>query len=179
MNIKHFHEAFEDKDTNLQMVEALRSTDEIGSVLRMHLYLERVIEAWVAAVTNNPKVFSSQSGFSFSVKLEIARNFDLPNVLYSAIKMINKIRNNFSHKINKKIDDIEIRNIENVLKNTKYHKDMPLLTDIVILLDGHKQSYKECDNKFKFCNICTFIIVSLNHHTLTRAGISTPVGFKL
>jgi hypothetical protein len=181
MNIKNFHDAFRDKETNLQMIEALRSPDEVGSVLRMHLYLERVIEAWVAAVTDNPKVFASQSGslFSFSAKLEIAKNFDLPSDLYSAIKMINKIRNDFSHKINKKIDEIEIKNIENTLKKSKYHKDIPSLTSMSFILDGHRKSYKECDNKFKFCTICTFIIVSLNHHTLTRAGISTPVGFKL
>ncbi|HFV9294905.1 TPA: hypothetical protein ACIAIE_004796 [Serratia fonticola] len=181
MNIKHFHEAFRDSATNLQMLEALRSPDEVGSVLRMHLYLERVIEAWVAAVTDNPKVFSSQSGsfFSFSVKLEIAKNFDLPIDLYTAIYMINKLRNQFSHKINKKIENIEIRNIEGTLKKTKYHEDMPSLSSMVLLLDGQKKSYKECDNKFKFCNICTFIIVNLNHHTLSKAGISTPVGFNL
>lgn len=181
MNIKHFHEAFRDNATNLQMVEALRSPDEVGSVLRMHLYLERVIEAWVAAVTDNPKIFSngSDSRFTFYVKLEIAKNFDLPSDLYTAIRMINKTRNGFSHNINKKIDDIEIRDVEGVLKETKYHKDLPSLSNMQLILDGHKKSYKECDNKTKFCNICTFIILNLNHYTLTKAGISTPAGLHL
>ncbi|BEN77780.1 hypothetical protein SMKC082_11900 [Serratia marcescens] len=181
MNIKLFQEAFRDKATNLQMLEALRSPDEVGSVLRMHLYLERVIEAWVAAVTDNPKVFSSQSNsfFTFSVKLEIAKNFDLPSDLYAATKMINKLRNDFSHKIHRKIEDIEIRNIEDTLKKAKHHKDLPALTDIVMHLDVNKLSYKECDNRFKFCIICNYIIISLNHHTLAKAGISVPAGFKI
>ncbi|ELZ3335885.1 hypothetical protein UL076_004612 [Klebsiella pneumoniae] len=180
MNIKLFHEAFEDTATNLQMMEAFRSPDEIGSVLRMHLYLERVIEAWVSAATDNPKVFSSQSNsfFTFSVKLEIAKNFDLPSDLYTATKMINKLRNDFSHKIHKKIEDIEIRNIEDALKKVKHHKDLSALTDLTLESGANKYPYKECDNRLKFCIICNYIIINLNHHTLAKAGISVPAGFK-
>ncbi|EOI1327382.1 TPA: hypothetical protein ACIJOS_001870 [Citrobacter koseri] len=91
----------------------MKSEDDIGVVLRLHLITEKIIEAWCCAASNNPKFFDGfgeNLTMSYAAKLKLASNFGLNDFSYQELKEINRIRNARSHQIdNAQITDKEIQ----------------------------------------------------------------------
>ncbi|MFP7326897.1 hypothetical protein [Serratia marcescens] len=176
MDIRLFHEAFSSKKANLQFVKATKSDDDIGTVLRIHLYLERVLEAWTACATENNKIFDGKININFVTKLQIAKNFGMPNDISSAIEEINRIRNKFSHNIeNDEITEQNISKLESILQTTQYHEMSPLLVDSIVILQGREIAYKDMSLKLKLCAICMHIISNLNFFTLKECNIDYKI----
>ncbi len=172
MDIKLFHEAFRSKKANFQFIKATTSDDDIGTVLRIHLYLERVLEAWVACATENKDIFAGKINISFSTKLQLAKNFGMPLDISSALETINTIRNKFSHSIeNDELTEENIIKLENILINTQYHEKAIKLKETVVVSVGKRRKYNELDPRTKLCTICMHIIINLNYHTLNKCNI--------
>ncbi|MBA4819470.1 hypothetical protein OLZ33_08585 [Pantoea ananatis] len=94
-----------------KFIAAAETEDDIGTVLRLHLLLEKDLEAWCACATGNGNIFKGfgeNLGLDFAAKNQLAHNLGLSEELYKVIKRMNKLRNARSHQI----DNSEITNSE-------------------------------------------------------------------
>ncbi|MBN8789779.1 MAG: hypothetical protein J0I84_22085 [Terrimonas sp.] len=72
-------------------------TKELSSILKGHLFIERILERLLKETLPNPSVLFKQQ-ITFSQKLNIAFAIGaIPQDYYSAITSLNKIRNNYAH----------------------------------------------------------------------------------
>lgn len=122
MNAKMFDEmALLNEETWARMSAMMKSEDDIGVVLRLHLLTEKILEAWCCSASNNPRFFDGfgeSLTISYAAKLKLASNFGLNEHSYLEFKQINKIRNVRSHQIdNPQITDKEIQQMISLISN--------------------------------------------------------------
>ncbi|MDE1486771.1 hypothetical protein KKI90_10275 [Xenorhabdus bovienii] len=108
-------------------LQAALIDDVIGSILRIHLVCEQLLESWICAACNQGDFFgdgNKRVRINFETKLNISRNVGLPAPLYNSIRIINKIRNEVAHDhYFKDIPNDKIRNLVNFLDG--YRLDCP------------------------------------------------------
>jgi hypothetical protein len=78
--------------------EAIETKDEICSILRTHLFFERILEAWIYAKCNKEDFFNDTQ-IGFFTKLKIACNLGLFSEVYDIGERLNKIRNTIAHHV--------------------------------------------------------------------------------
>lgn len=100
MNKQMFINKVNEIGVNKLLMQAIRTEDDIGAVLRIHLLSEQLSEAWICAACDAGNFFG-EGNYSVRIncsdKFKLARNLGVPDALYSALKMINSIRNNLAH----------------------------------------------------------------------------------
>lgn len=103
MNAEIFMNYYTEIDIPDLMERAMVSEDDIGSVLRIHLLCERMIEAWICAHCSCPTFFGagdSKVRIECSDKIAMAYNLGMDRRLYSTFKTINSLRNALAHNPN-------------------------------------------------------------------------------
>lgn len=88
--------SFEELDQHA-MEMLIFGTDEISSILKGHIFVEKILETLLSRNLANPQaLFKNRK--SFELKLDLATAMGLINEkYYSAFKAFNNIRNNYSH----------------------------------------------------------------------------------
>lgn len=78
-----------------------RDEDELGLIIKGHLFVEVVVNQIVSKRCKNPKVIlSDHRTYSFAVKLQMLYQMGLiPDHIYQNIQKVNKIRNQFAHNL--------------------------------------------------------------------------------
>ena len=121
MDAKIYMDVFTSIDVNDFVIKASQTDDSTGTVLRVHLLCEKMVEAWVCASTGFPQLFDddgSQLLIECSSKLKLAKNTGLPDGLYKAFKVINTLRNDIAHNPSRQeIPDSKIASIRSNLDN--------------------------------------------------------------
>lgn len=112
-----------------RLVAAIDIDDDIGVVLRAHLITENMLEAWCCAATNTSTLFDGfgeSLTMSYMAKLKLASNLGLNQHSYNELKLLNKIRNIRSHRV----DDSEVTNkeIDNLVRLIKTGDSAHLLS---------------------------------------------------
>jgi hypothetical protein len=114
-------DVFTSIDVNDFVIKASQTDDSTGTVLRVHLLCEKMVEAWVCASTGFPQLFDddgSQLLIECSSKLKLAKNTGLPDGLYKAFKVINTLRNDIAHNPSRQeIPNSKIASIRSHLDN--------------------------------------------------------------
>ncbi len=102
-----------------KFLAACETEDDIGVVLRLHLLLEKDLEAWCMCASGNGSIFrgfGENLSLDFAAKAQIAHNFGLSAELLKVIKRFNKARNARSHQIdNLEITDEEIASLSSFI----------------------------------------------------------------
>lgn len=88
----------EDKDE--QFVEAITTEDELGSVIRSHIYIEHELSEFIRASCPNSDALK---GFEYSEKIRIAIALGLDSKWKPALELIGAIRNRFAHRLDYQI----------------------------------------------------------------------------
>ncbi len=89
-----------DDDITYHFIARLRHhEDELGLVIKGHLFVEFVINQIILKRCKSPKVILKDSrAYPFSVKLQLVYSMGLiPNAIYQNIRRINRIRNELAH----------------------------------------------------------------------------------
>lgn len=135
---------------------ACASEDDIGVVLRVHLMLEKDLEAWCACASENGRFFAKfgeNLNLSFAAKNQLAVNFGLSESLSKAIKRINKIRNQRAHQIDKfSLTESEIVSLRDLLEHD-YPDNLLKIEDFNIDIKGtglFQLNSKETPLRLKF-----------------------------
>ncbi|MEN6734704.1 hypothetical protein [Klebsiella pneumoniae] len=126
MDKLHFSSIMHMKEMNLRFITIADHSDELSATLVIHMMCEKIIETWIEASTNNKNFFSGGVNLTFKSKLQIAKNFSLPEECYNFMKTLNSIRNKFAHQIEKvKITENEMDDLYRSLSNyIKQHPNM-------------------------------------------------------
>ena len=102
-----------------KFLAACETEDDIGVVLRLHLLLEKDLEAWCMCASQNGEIFKGfgeNLSLDFAAKAQLAHNFGLSVELLKVIKRFNKVRNARSHQIdNLEITDVEIASLSSLI----------------------------------------------------------------
>ncbi|MCJ8166495.1 hypothetical protein MKJ04_16745 [Pontibacter sp. E15-1] len=101
-----------DELDNLAVQNLIFDTKELGSILKAHLFIERLIESLIKEKLENPEsLFRNQ--LSFNLKVDLAHSLGiLPERLISPIKSLNSIRNKYAHKLDYQVSFEELNSIK-------------------------------------------------------------------
>ncbi|WGE51477.1 hypothetical protein NYR68_03585 [Actinobacillus equuli subsp. haemolyticus] len=164
------------------LIKAVNTTDIIGTVLRLHLVLEKTIETYVCIITNQKNLFgfSSVDNEKFiiecSTKLKMAKAIGLPSKLYKASSKINKIRNEIAHITDVTISESDLKSAlahltqylaeqdENILKY-----GLELRESDGTILYNKTFGDKDISNKDKFILIVSTIVNEIHHLMITQS----------
>ena len=128
MNIEMFNLLFSKlMIENLGTIEdGLKTNDEIGAVLRIHLICEQFLELYICSICNQEKMFWFQEKkdkeeqkitISFDHKLKMAKTLGLPDWGYKIFTNVNTIRNRLAHRVGQQIDQGKFESIQNTVKS--------------------------------------------------------------
>ncbi len=93
------------------LVEAAETDDEIGTVLRLHLVIEKLLAFYLDRKRVGDLAKYTQQPRSFAGKLSLSAAFGLPIPLVGAAYQINKIRNKLAHKDQNSINPGDIKEL--------------------------------------------------------------------
>lgn len=99
---------------NAEFVVALLAEDEVGSVIRSHLYVEAQLTAFLELTVVEPK-FLADLDLSYAKKVELACCLGFDPKFRGALKRIGKLRNDFAHDLSSSLSQQVVSDIYNAL----------------------------------------------------------------
>lgn len=99
------------------------SGDDLTVIIRAHLLVENILEKLLSK-NLDVKVFEDRE-LTFNLKLKITQSMNLLGDLYEPIKTLNKMRNEFAHNIETKIQDMDLSTFIKLYEN-RGHGDDPV-----------------------------------------------------
>jgi hypothetical protein len=96
-----------------ELSKALLEEDELGVVLRSHLYIEHKLDELLSIMVPFPS-FYEEMNLNYANKVKLACAMGLDPDFKPMLLALGTIRNKFSHNLNKKIDDEMVRNLHSV-----------------------------------------------------------------
>ncbi len=88
---------------------ALLNEDDLGAVIRAHIYLERDIDRVISLIVHNPDYIEKMT-MDFSIKLKLAIALGMDEEIYKPLVSITHIRNKFAHDLSMKLNKSDINN---------------------------------------------------------------------
>ena len=180
MDAKIYMDVFTSIDVNGFIIRASQTEDSTGTVLRVHLLCEKMIEAWVCASTGFAQLFDDDGNqllIECSSKLKLAKNTGLPEGLCKAFKVINTLRNDVAHNPSRQdIPDTKISSIRAHLDNHLKSKNKDLTEKHYIQTSsdkGDEVKYVTFDsaepsNKQKLCLALSIIVGEMTVEVASR-----------
>lgn len=128
MNARIFMDYCHTIDVSSLLLRATLSDDDIGTALRLHLFCERMVEAWICACSDCPELFGSDRHkvlIECNAKIAMAGNLGIPSELIKALKTFNSLRNDLAHNLSiQEIQDSRIQSLKDTL--SEYFKSHPI-----------------------------------------------------
>ena len=136
----------EQKDID-NFLEAIRlETDPVMLILRAHLYSENLLERFlIANLPRGDKIIENGSNFSYSQKLLLVDSFNtVSDSIITALRNLNRIRNQCAHELDKKISSTDINKLGSSLgktftelKRKAEFQDLALLHALIAFICGY------------------------------------------
>lgn len=193
MNPVIFMKIFGEVDISKFFISIDQNEDELGSVLRVHLLSERLLDAWIAAHINKEDLFQNSPGEkikfnpSYGMKLGLAKKLGMHAELCSCLQTINKIRNNFAHRYDcEPLTDKDMQAMENALKGAPLPAKVRAVSDIdfkIIDITGKEiKSYhfnnEETPNRIRLLIIFASIMARIITVVVDKLKTIDPLVFK-
>ena len=99
---------------NAEFVAALLAEDEVGSVIRSHLYVEAQLNAFLELTVVEPK-FLNDIDLSYAKKVELACCLGFDPKFRGALKRIGRLRNDFAHDLSSSLSKQVVADLFNAL----------------------------------------------------------------
>lgn len=132
----------------------LNSKDLTTVLLKSHLYIENCLDSILSAVLIKPQRIIDKR-FSDKIDFFESLNLNTPSsVIVNKIRIINKLRNEFVHDLNKELNQTDI---EPLLDGIKHDKNMSLEEKLYRALQyviGYLHCIKVLNNHFPFFLSC-------------------------
>jgi len=193
MNPVIFIKIFGEVDISKLFLSIDQNEDELGSVLRVHLLSERLLDAWIAAHLDKEDLFQSSPGEkikfnpSYGVKLGFAKKLGMHAGLCTCLQTINKIRNSFAHRYDcEPLSDKDMQAMVSILKGIPLPGNVRRVDDVdftIIDINGkEKKRYLFNDEKTPNRIRLTIIFSNIMARIITVVGDSlnriNPLDFK-
>lgn len=145
-------------DITFQLIAWLRyHEDELGLIIKGHLFVEFIINQIILKRCKSPKeILKDSRAYPFSVKLQLIYSMGLlPNPIYRNVRKINRIRNELAHNL-----EIDYNKIDFIFHRT----------------DGKEVSVKKMAQKKKYPErhyikmLCGATLVQLRNFYMNEFG---------
>lgn len=103
-------------DSFENLLETLKTEDEIGKVIRTHIHFENAINHFLFIALEKPQNLKNVK-LDYYGKINLAACLGLPEDIIKPLISIGKIRNSFAHNLDNKIDTDKINNFFNSFSN--------------------------------------------------------------
>ena len=131
----------------------LTSKDEVSLVLKSHLYLENTIDKVLSLIIPEPKGVLKMRFFDKVVILESLNFFPSNKIVIDKIKIINGIRNNFSHKLDYKLTTEDIKKLSEKIE-VKGKSSTVIFLSAVADIHGYMTAIIDVATLFPFLMSC-------------------------
>lgn len=165
-----------------KIISLVNSNDDIGVFLRVHLLIEKSLEAWcICASENNDffKGFGENLNMDFSTKSQLCQNFGLSEPLVKFVKKLNRLRNLRAHQIDKfDIIDAEIDSLTSLM-SVDYPSDIVQIDNFNLHVFGDRDAAfksKETSNRDKLIMLFGMLTLRMNREAKI---CSQSGGYKL
>lgn len=92
-----------------ELMSALLNEDDLGAVIRAHIYLEQDIDHVISLIVRKPDYINKLT-IDFSNKLKLAIALGMDEEVYKPLVSISNIRNKFAHNFNMKLNKSDVNN---------------------------------------------------------------------
>jgi hypothetical protein len=99
---------------NPEFITALLAEDEVGSVIRSHLYVETQLSKYLELTVFEPK-FLDELDLSYAKKINLACCLGFDPKFSGALKRIGKLRNDFAHDLSSSLSKKVVADLFNAL----------------------------------------------------------------
>lgn len=134
--------------------EIIKGNDEVGCLLRLQLISERFLDVYLSErIPADARSFFQKNKNGaflkyFNEKLMISISFGLPVELGESLRYLNKIRNEFGHNLDKKLNAQELKEYMALVDGFRYKAAVPYaaetpIKDVVVLCDGKHLNYSD------------------------------------
>jgi len=136
-----------------ELSEVLKSEDEIGKVIRTHLYLENILNNFLETALPNPQHLKPIQ-LDFFGKVQLALCLGLPDKFKKPLNYMGLVRNNFAHKLYIRVGKSEVNNFFDTFSNEQKEEiintaSMPSLSWVS---DG--KTWKSIEPSSRFMVMC-------------------------
>lgn len=193
MNPQIFMKIIGDTDITKAFLNMSENEDELGTVLRVHLLSERLLDAWVASTIGNEELFLNAPGDrlkfnpTFSLKLALAKKLGLHDGACTFLSRINKLRNNFAHQYDcGPLSESEVTIMTEAITSMPKNEKLINLNDVNFAIfddEGVEKavyafSSQSTPNRIKL--ICMFanLFARLTHEASIAIEKINPLGFR-
>ena len=97
-----------------EFIKALLAEDEVGCVIRSHLYVEAQIDSFLELVVVDSK-FLDNLDLSYTKKIELACCLGFDAQFRGALKRIGKLRNDFAHDLSSTLTQQVVSDLFNAM----------------------------------------------------------------
>ncbi len=159
-----------------KFLAACMTEDDIGVVLRLHLLLEKDLEAWCQCATGNEHIFNGfgeSLGLDFAAKVQLAHNFGLSADLFKIIKRFNKIRNVRAHQVeNFSITDSEVASLSSLMESNYPSNLLPMDKFLAQIKEDPVYSFsdKSTPNRVKFLMLFSMLKMRMCDEARRKTG---------
>lgn len=94
-----------------RFIEALAAEDELGLVVRTHLYVEAALNRSFLFRFQVSQEELSTIGLSFAQKIKLAKVLGISSSILRSLERLNTIRNKFAHRLESTLDVGEVHNL--------------------------------------------------------------------
>ncbi|HHA1471900.1 TPA: hypothetical protein ACOEAJ_003070 [Enterobacter kobei] len=193
MNPAIFIKIFGEVDISKLFLSIDQNEDELGSVLRVHLLCERLLDAWIAAHLDRENLFENSAGEkikfnpSYGMKLGLAKKLGMNAGLCSCLQTINKIRNSFAHRYDcAPLLDKDMHTMASILKEIPLPGKVKCVDDVDFkIIDSCGQEIKsygfndeKTPNRIRLTIIFSNILARVVTVVAEDFNKINPLGFK-
>ncbi len=101
-----------DELDNLTVQHFIFDTKELDSILKAHLFIERLVDSLIEEKLDKPESFLKNQ-VSFNLKVDLAHSLGvLTDRLVSSIKSLNSIRNKYAHNLDYQVSFDELNSLK-------------------------------------------------------------------
>lgn len=155
-------------EQDIQFHEELCEEDELGSVIRAHLHIERLLNELIDNLLEDPRALD-ELRLDFYGKVVLAAALGLKKEYKAPIVGVGKIRNKYAHQIGFKITKSDANNL--------YSSFTPEWKEII--QSGYREVVRESGGKYpKFGELTPrnlFTLCAVHVHTLLIKAVSESV----
>ncbi len=138
-------------------IQTLLSEDELGLVVRSHLYVEKKLDELIECMVYDA-VYIDKINLSYVNKVYLACALGLDTDFKPMLVKLGKLRNDFSHDLSAKIDTELVDNMHSYL-HPKARKSIPVVMGADYV---NENSFNESHPKDKFIFLVLTLLVVLS-----------------
>jgi hypothetical protein len=160
-------EADERAERTRWLLNALSGEDDLGMVVRAHIVIEHELEEFVRFAAPRP----SQVKFSemdYDAKVRLALVLGLDENLKPALNAAGSLRNKFSHRLEMKLGEQEVKNLFATLTSDYLKELRPVVTEM-LMKKSQKRQELSAKSRVQIFFVLIFTAV-LAHRRLLKEG---------